>query len=198
MSPLRQHHETTDQVVVQVEGHLDSQTAQTLAETPIPSEYLRTLAMHISARRSLAPAMESAKVAASPQLARSLQARENWLRGLEHEFGTLSRQEVATLRGARSTNRSMAGEMREKGQILGYRRGNADRFPAFQFGDGGQVRPAMPKLISLARENGWEDLDVLVWLTNPSTYFADQARPVDHLDEIETVLAAAADAFEAR
>jgi len=192
------HEQETETVPVRVLGHLQPDVASVLADSGIPAAELNHLVTQWVARRSLAPAMETAQTPVPPQLARSLQARENWLRGVESEFGTYSRQEIAQLRGAKGTNRSMAGDLKNSGQIITYRRGNSDRIPAFQFTEtGGQIRSAMPALIRLARENGWEDLDLLAWLTNPNTYFPEGTRPVDHLDDVELVLAAAADAFEA-
>ena len=192
------HEQEIETVPVRVRGHLEPEVASVLADSTIPADELNHVVMQWVARRSLAPAMETARTPVSPQLARSLQARENWLRDVETEFGTYSRQEVAQLRGAKGTNRSMAGDLKNSGQIIAYRRGNADRIPMFQFtGTGGQIRSAMPALIRLARENGWEDIDLLAWLTNPNTYFPEGTRPVDHLDDVELVLAAAADAFEA-
>ncbi|WP_442545230.1 hypothetical protein ACSBOX_06010 [Arthrobacter sp. KN11-1C] len=146
---------------------------------------------------ALGAAMATSPVAVSPQTARSLQAAENIWRSIEREFGMLSSMEVAELLGSRKPNRSLASGLRNDGTIVGIMRGNAYRFPGFQFdADKGAVVPAMPKLIALAREDGRSDEGLVYWLTSPSSLFHEQDRPVDHLHEEEQVLAAARDQFE--
>ena len=146
---------------------------------------------------ALGAAMTTSPVAVSPQTARSLQAAENIWRSIEREFGMLSSMEVAELLGSRKPNRSLASGLRNDGSIVGIMRGNAYRFPGFQFdADNGAVVAAMPKLIALARENERSDEDLVYWLTSPSSLFHEQDRPVDHLHEEERVLAAARDQFE--
>lgn len=131
--------------------------------------------------------LEASKHPVSPQLARSIQARENWLRSIEEEFGTLSRQEVGDLRGARGSNRNMAADLQFKGKIVAFRRGKSFRIPAFQFTEGGQIRAVIPQLIAVARSAGWDDQDLLAWLTNPNLHFPDAKRPVDCLDDVDRV-----------
>lgn len=72
------------------------------------------------------------------------------------------------------------------------RRSNAYRYPGFQFDwEHGAILAVIGALIQLADANGWPLEDLTAWLLSPSTSFAEEDRPVDHLQEPETVLAAA-------
>jgi len=173
-------------------------TAGSLALGSIQSDLINSVTKSIQASiRSLGTAMSSTPGTVSPQLARSLQAAENIWRRMENEFGLLTSMEVAELLGSRKPNRTAASALRNDGSIIGIMRGNSYRFPGFQFdAKQGTVLPVMPRLIALARENGRSDDDVVFWLTSPSSFFAEQDRPVDHMREDERLLAAARDQFE--
>lgn len=183
-------------LTLHMDGLIPDSVRDTLREAVLPAQEFTRLLSDYYAALSLAPAMAASPTAASPQMARSLQARENWLRSIEDEFGTYSRQEVAELRGSKGKNRGMAAEMQEKGQIIAFRRGNAYRVPAFQFDAAGQVIPAIPRIIAVARNSGWEDQDILVWLTNPNTHFPEGRRPVDCLDDADRVVGVLAATIE--
>lgn len=182
------HAATGGEVTVRVSGKVTREVQEALDKVKIPASMIQPVLENLLAAFSLAPVMESAEVTASPQMARSLQARENWLRSIEKEFGALTRQQVAEMRGSKGTNRSMAAAMQAKGLILDYRRGNSFKVPAFQFTETGEVRPAVPLLIDAARQAGWDDMDLLIWLTNPNTHFPEGKRPVDVLDNTDRVL----------
>lgn len=190
--------EDTAELLVHLQGELSEQLRQTISRVKLPAASIGPMLQNIVAAMELAPAMEAAEAAASPQMARSLQARENWLRSIDDEFGTFTRQEVAELRGSPGKNRGMAADMQERGEIIAYRRGNAFRIPAFQLDVSGHALPVMPRIIAEAREAGWEDQDILVWLTNPNTHFPDGKRPVDCLGDVEGVMAALRASIEAQ
>jgi hypothetical protein len=163
----------------------------------LPSIALNSLAETIQkSAHSLGAAMAASPNTVSPQLARSLQAAENIWRRIDHEFGLLTSVQVASLLTLKPT-RTPAAQLRSDGKIVGVLRGNSYRFPGFQFDKArGAVRPVMANLITLARDNGRSDEDLVFWMTSPSSYFHEEDRPVDHLDEEERVLAAAQDQFE--
>lgn len=175
-------------VTVHLQGTMPDDLRRTLEQTTFRSDELINLLRASIASRTLAPAMEASPLPATPQMARSLQARENWLRSIDEEFGTFSRQDVAELRGSTRPNRNMAADLQEKGKIIAYRRGNSYRIPAFQFTDTGQVRPAMPKLIAAAADAGWDTQDLLAWLTNYNRNLPGNKRPVDCLDDADRVI----------
>lgn len=147
---------------------------------------------------ALGSAMATTDAPVSPELARSLQAEENWWRRIEAEHGWLSSTDTARLLG-RSANRTYASAQRRAGKLLGYQRGRTHRYPKFQFDlSKGTVLPVIPELIAVSRSYGVPDEDLVLWLCSPTSQFVEQNRPVDHLDESEAVLAAAHDEFGAQ
>lgn len=48
----------------------------------------------------------------------------------------------------------------------------------------------MQDLKTIADKYGWNGSDIVLWMTSPTTWFADGGRTVDHLDEPARVLAA--------
>lgn len=146
---------------------------------------------------ALGPAIAANPSPTSPQLARSLQAQENWWRKIEAEHPWFTSTQVAQQLG-RSANRNYASQLRKDGKLLGYRRANSYRYPAFQFDlRTGDVRPVIGDLLSISRRYDVPDEDVMLWLCSRSSLFAEQDRPVDHLDDPQLLLAAARDEFGA-
>lgn len=146
----------------------------------------------------LGAAMAAAPESVSPELARSLQAQENWWRKIERGFPSLSSREVAELLGAKSTNRNFASQQRRAGKLLGYTRRHAALFPVFQFDQAkGLVRPVIPQLLEVTRRYDVPDEDVVLWMATRSSLFPEQDRPVDHMDDPEALLAAAESHFGA-
>lgn len=121
-----------------------------------------------------------------PSMARAAQATENAVKSIEEEFGLITSAQVAQLLGATSNRaavRSLAYDMRGRGELLYIRRLNKYLYPGFQFDPSlGPVRPLVKALLQLADANGWEPEDVVLWLCSPTTYFEDGSRPVDHFD----------------
>lgn len=162
-----------------------------LAPAKLPGAVVESVASTASRMaRSLAalgPAMSAVRGAASPQLARALMATENVWASVEAEFGLLTSMDVAALIGSKKSSRSLAADQRAAGKIMGVRRGNAYRYPGFQFDRAnGRVIPAIPSLIAAARDVGWDDEDLILWLVSPSGYVAG-GRPVDHLEDPDLV-----------
>ncbi len=146
----------------------------------------------------LGAAMASNPSMVSPEMARSLQAEENWWRTIEETFQPLSSTQAAELLGASKTNRNYASSQRAAGKLLGFTRNGRTRLPDFQFDFArGAVRPIIPQLIRVSRSNGVPDEDLILWLVSRSTFFAELDRPVDHLDDPGRLLAAAHDQFGA-
>lgn len=147
---------------------------------------------------ALGAAIAANETTLSPAMVQSLQAQENWWRKIESEHGWLSSTDTAVLLG-RSPNRTFASAQRSAGKLLGYQRGKTHRYPKFQFDLAkGEVRPVIPKLMEVARGYGIPDEDVVLWLCSPTSAFAEQDRPVDHLDDTDRLLAAAHDEFGAQ
>lgn len=143
---------------------------------------------------ALGSAIHAANVAASPALARAVQAEQNLYDGIEGEFGLLTSAEASARMGSRAAAlRNAATAARRDGELLALRRGRYLLFPGFQF-DAAGVRPVMAQLIALGERHGRSEAGLVQWLCSPSTYLGG-LRPVDVLDLPERVLTIAEDAF---
>lgn len=121
----------------------------------------------------------------SPQLAQALQATESVWKDVESEYGMLTSTDVARLIGSKESSRSLAANQRAVGKLIGIKRGNRYVYPGFQFDlRSDKVHPAIPGLIAVAAEVGWDEEDLVFWLVSPSGYFRGE-RPVDHLDDAD-------------
>jgi hypothetical protein len=132
-------------------------------------------------------ALESVEADVSPQLVRSVQATINEVKRVGREFGFLAAGEVRDILGPENEADADDFGLRYRGKEL---------YPGFLFepassGAGSmKVRPLMQDLKKIADQYGWNGADVILWMTSPTTWFADEGRPVDHLDEPARFLAA--------
>jgi hypothetical protein len=132
-------------------------------------------------------ALESVEANVSPQLVRSVQARINVIKQIGREFGFLTESEALAAFRPGEDAEAHDFTLRYRGQTL-YPRFIFERSP----GGAGlmRMRPLMKDLKKIANEYGWDGSDVILWMTSPTTLFADERRPVDHLDEPPRVIAA--------
>jgi hypothetical protein len=136
-------------------------------------------------------ALESVDGDVSPQLARSVQARINVVKQIGREFGLLTESEAQAALGQGNAAALPELWVRYRGETL---------YPGFLFEPSPgsdvpmRVRPLLKDLKEIASEYGWDGSAVVFWMTSPTTLFADQARPVDHLHEPAKVIAAFTDA----
>lgn len=118
--------------------------------------------------RVLGAVMAASPEPTSPELARSLQAEENWWRKIENEFALLNSSETAVLLGAKAGNNRIASSQRAAGKIIGFERRHALRFPQFQFDlTNHVVFPVIPQLIAVARSFDFSDEDLMLWMSSP-------------------------------
>lgn len=135
-------------------------------------------------------ALESVEGDVSPQLARAVQATINAVKQIEREFGLLTERDVRDALGSGMVSEAL-------GFVLHYR--GQDLYPGFLFeplptaGGTKRVRPLMKDLKKVADKYGLDGTDVVLWMTSPTTWFADERRPVDHLDEPARIIAALED-----
>jgi hypothetical protein len=142
-----------------------------------------------------AAALTKLRSAISPATARAVQAGENTARAIEAEFGLLSASAVAELLGSKGPHRSLAGDLRKRGQLLYLPRLNSFVYPGFQFDSTrGRIRPFVAPLLSLAMKCDWDVEDVVRWMVAPTTYLQGR-RPVDHVDDPNLILATAQQAW---
>lgn len=150
------------------------------------------LAREQGALDELAGAMARIQDPLPPAMARAAQATKNAVRSIEDEFDLLTSAQVAHALGSTSSKaavRSLAKDMRGRGELLYVRRLNKYLYPGFQFDPSlGRVKPLVKPLLQLADANSWEPEDVVLWLCSPTTYFEDGSRPVDHFAEPDRVL----------
>ncbi|WP_182347758.1 hypothetical protein [Tomitella gaofuii] len=144
---------------------------------------------------ALGSAIHSAHLtAASPALARAVQAQQNLYDALDAEFGLLTSAQVADRLGSlASVRRNAAAAARAAGRLLALRRGNRLLYPGFQFTAAG-IRPVIAELRSLGERHGWHEAGLIEWLLGPTTKL-DGARPVDVVDDASRLLAAAEASF---
>ena len=159
--------------------------------TRLTPEILRRAATEAQAVASLREAMSALPEPISPQLARSVQAEENWWRKIESDHAMLTSTETATLLG-KSSNRAYAAHQRKQGRMLGYKRGNSYRYPKFQFDLRSRtVHPVILDLLLVSQGYGVPDEELVMWLCTPSGYFEEQDEPVHHLHDHDALLKAA-------
>lgn len=136
----------------------------------------------------LADAMENLPTYVTPQTASALQATENLWRRVEVD-GLLTSSEVNILLGLDPTSGAIVTGLRHTKQIIGVKRRNRIRYPAVQFSrESRNVRPVIPALIAIAAENDYSQTDLLLWMFTETTYFDDERRPIDHLEQTEELL----------
>lgn len=136
----------------------------------------------------LGEAVESLEQPISPQIAAGIVATENAWRDLETEFGLLDGRTVAEISGSKQTTGGFANDRRKARKILGVSRGNAYRYPGFQFTESGTIYESVLELLRIAPEFEVSDEDVAQWflLASPSL---DGKRPVDVIADTDRVVA---------
>lgn len=166
-------------------------------DVELTPEILRRALAEARGIEALGAAMAALAEPISPELARSVQAEENWWRRIETEHETLSSTETAELLGKKS-NRAYASHQRQEGRLLGYRRGNSYRYPKFQFDLRRRtVLPVIEDLLRVSGDYGVVGADIVLWLCTPSAYFDEQDEPVNHLHDHEAMIQAAQSRFGA-
>lgn len=166
-------------------------------EVQLTPQVLQRAAVEARSIEVLGAAMADLPAPISAELARSLQAEENWWRKIEAEHKSLSSMETAEWLG-KSPTRAYASHERQARRMLGYKRGNSFRYPVFQFDRRRRtVLPVIEELLALAHEYDVPDEELVMWLCTPSGYFDEQDEPVNHFDDAESVLTAARETFGA-
>lgn len=132
--------------------------------------------------------------AASPALARAVQAQENVYDRIDAEFGLLTSAQAADRMSSRAVARRNAPtSARGEGRLLALRRGKYLLYPAFQFGSTG-IRPVIAELRAVGEQHGWDETSLIEWLVAPTTYLGGR-RPVDIIDDAGELLTLATESF---
>ncbi len=161
-------------LLLSFKGHSSNDRAAFMRSAESWGSMLRSLA-------ALGPALASAAPEASPQLARSVQARENFYERISETHGLLTSEEAGRRMGSRSQRPANAAiQARESGRLVALRRGRYVLFPGFQFEESGQPRPVIAALRRKAAEYGLDETDLVEWLCLPSNHLAGST-PADVL-----------------
>ncbi|MEE2055949.1 hypothetical protein [Rhodococcus artemisiae] len=132
--------------------------------------------------------------AASPALARAVQAQQNLYDRIDAEFGLLTSAQAADRMSSRAVaRRNAATAARREGRLLALRRGKYLLYPAFQFGSAG-ILPLIAALRDIGDQHGWDEASLIEWMMAPTTYLGGD-RPVDIIDDADQLLAVATEAF---
>ncbi|NMR29192.1 hypothetical protein [Crystallibacter degradans] len=157
---------------------------------------LHLVGEQLRAVRALQESLERLTSTVSPEQAARSQATENIWRLIAQEFGLLTGREVAARLGSRAKNAGgFASDLRRRGELMAVKRRNAYLYPGYQFNAEGRVRPLMKRLAALAHELDVDEETVLLWMRAPSTWFEDESRPVDNLNNDDAVCRAFEDHF---
>lgn len=126
----------------------------------------------------------------TPEQVFRAQAAESAWRAMDREFGLLTAIEVARHCGSGATGRSSyASDARRSGRLLAVKRLNRYLYPAFQLGTTGPLELIGTLKAASDRLDVGEEA-VLLWMTSATTWWDEDSRPVDHLDDPEGVVAA--------
>jgi hypothetical protein len=117
-------------------------------------------------------ALESIDADVSPQLVRSMQSTINVAKDVGREFGLMTESEILGLLGPSNNPDAHNFTLRYRSQTL---------YPGFLLepspdGPGPmRARPLMKDLKIIADKYGWNGSDVVLWMTSPTTWFADES-----------------------
>ncbi|MGN5240281.1 MULTISPECIES: hypothetical protein [unclassified Rhodococcus (in: high G+C Gram-positive bacteria)] len=168
-------------------------------ETATPEGLAMAVASDLAQTRrnvtALGTAIHAAQLtAASPALARAVQAQQNLYDRIDTEFGLLTSAQAADRMSSRAVaRRNAATAARSEGRLLALRRGKYLLYPAFQFEATG-IRPVIAALRDIGDQHGWDETSLIEWMMTPTTYLSG-SRPVDIIDDAEQILTVAAESF---
>jgi hypothetical protein len=141
-------------------------------------------------------ALETVQEFVSPAIARSIQARINFIREIGRDYGLLTGYTVREALDIDSKH--------PMPRMFGITYCREMLYPAFLFEPSPnlpgkqRVKPVVTELVKLADEYEWDDEDVALWLASPTTFFAGDGKPVDYMDDTDKILAAFKDSADAR
>jgi hypothetical protein len=144
---------------------------------------LNQIADNSAARARIAAVMEQQQVDVGPATAAQLASVELRWRHLIDDYGAYTAADIARLRGAKPDNRSVATNLARAYGLIGFRRGNAKVYPAFEF-RGAEPHPRWADVSRPLVQAGWEDPDILLWLVSPHAGL-DGREPASLIDGAE-------------
>ncbi len=146
----------------------------TTVKVPVPAgvpvgpfkEYVAGLASHQAVQRRVAAVLEQEKSEVGPATLAQLGQVEHLRRHLIQTYGVYTSAEIAALRGAKSTNRSVATNLAKIAGLIGFTRGRMKVYPRFEF-SGREPHPDWSRVSRPLLAADWDDEDVLLWMVSP-------------------------------
>lgn len=129
--------------------------------------YLDQVATSRTANARIAAVMEQQEVETGPATAAQLAAVEHLWRHLINRYGVYGSADIARMRGAKPTNRSVATNLAKAHGLIGLARGNAKVYPSFEF-RGTEPHPQWRAASQPLIEAGWDGQDILLWMVSPN------------------------------
>lgn len=147
----------------------------TTVEVPVPPgmdpETVRGYVQQVVASRTatarIAAVLQAQEVATGPATAAQLAAVEKLWRHLIDDYGVYTSADIARMRGAKASNRSIASNLAKAHGLIGVVRGHSKVYPAFEFA-GSEPHPAWPAASQPLVDAGWDGLDILLWMVSPN------------------------------
>jgi hypothetical protein len=133
-------------------------------DAAVVERYAQELVRSNVARDRVATALEKDPV--GPGVSAQLAAVEQLWRHLSEDYGVYRAGDIARLRGASATNRSLASRLAKQEGLLSFTRGGAKVYPQFQF-KGSNVHPDWRAVVGPLAEAGWDSEDTLLWMVSP-------------------------------
>lgn len=157
-------------------------------EVPVPEglapepfrQYMNQVAASTVATARIASVIERQEAETGPGTAAQLAAVEHLWRHLISRYGVYGSSDIARMRGAKPTNRSIAANLAKAHGLIGFPRGNAKVYPAFEF-SGHEPHPRWREVSEPLVAAGWDGQDILLWLVSPHQAL-DGREPASLLD----------------
>lgn len=145
-------------------------------EVPVPegmtAESVKRLVQHVASSRAalarISSVMEQQEVEVGPTTSAQLASVEHLWRHLLDRYGVYGAADIAGLRGAKTSNRSVATNLAKREGLIGFMRGRVKVYPRFEF-KGRGVHPNWRAVSAPLVEAGWDDEDILLWMVSPNT-----------------------------
>lgn len=146
----------------------------TTVEVPVPPgmepemvrDYVRHLLASRTATERVAAVLQQQDAATGPATAAQLASVEQLWRHLIDD-GVYTAADIARLRGAKPSNRSVASNLAKTHGLIGVARGHAKVYPVFEF-SGAEPNPAWAPATRPLLDAGWEGPDILLWMVSPN------------------------------
>lgn len=142
--------------------------------------YMDRISSTRTALARISSLLEHEKASVGPATAAQLVSVENLWRHLINTYGVYDSTDIASLRGAKHDNRSVATYLTKTAGLIGFSRGRMKLYPKFQF-KGRNVHPNWSHICQPLLDAGWHDDDILLWMVSANAAFNGQ-EPAERID----------------